>query len=131
LFDELYNFYCNEKSDDVKNSMLGALGLSNNFDFLTEKLLDNEIKTQDKMYLFSSLANYIVTRDRMVAFTIDKFSTIQSIFEDNSSLLGYVVERVFGIVTYGETINLSIKFLTRVSYANVYGSVRLFNSQIK
>jgi len=127
----LYNFYCNEKSDDVKNSMLGALGLSNNFDFLTEKLLDNEIKTQDKMYLFSSLANYIVTRDRMVAFTIDKFSTIQSIFEDNSSLLGYVVERVFGIVTYGETINLSIKFLTRVSYANVYGSVRLFNSQIK
>lgn len=124
LFDELYDLYSQERSDDVKNGMLLALGASNNFDFLSEKLLEDTIKTQDKMYLFSSLANNIQTRDQIIEFTIRNFKKIQSMFEDNSSLLGFVVERVFGIVSHQDKREEVIDFFRSVDFGEIDRSVR-------
>jgi len=133
LFDELYSLWVEEKAADVKNNMLMALGASNNFDFLSKKLLSDEIETQDKMYLFASLTNNILTRDRLVSLTIANFSKIQEIFEGNSSLMGYVIERVFGCVSRREIRDNIINHLKGANIEEVDRSVKkcLEKSEIK
>lgn len=99
LFEELWNMYLNEGSDDIKNIILSSLGSTEHHrDFLKKEIMGNNVKIQDKIYLFASLTSNMRNRDDIIDFSTENFKSISEMFGKNASLLSYVIERVFGSI---------------------------------
>ncbi|TBU02621.1 M1 peptidase [Hamiltosporidium magnivora] len=102
FYEEIFDIYTTSTVIDEKLMALSSLGSSSDLNyfltFLSESM-KNKVNLQDKIYVYFSCIANLKYRDSVIKFVMENFDGILQMFEGNTSMVSYVVERVFGILS--------------------------------
>ncbi|KAF7683664.1 Aminopeptidase M1 [Astathelohania contejeani] len=113
-FEKVFDVYKKGIVADEKILALRSLGATPDnmfFKTLMEESLKDNIKLQDKITLFVSLINNYEKRDDVIKFVMEHFDELRSSFKDNTTLLSYLIEVVFSVVSKKELLNEVKRFI--------------------
>lgn len=113
-FFEIWKMYLNETRDDIKNITLSSLGATLSYsDLFMKEIFKDNVKLQDKIYIFASICSNLKKRNDIIDYTLDNFKEICDMFGKNSSLLGYVIEKVIGSISDKERRDRAVLVLEK------------------
>lgn len=142
MFEKLLETYKSSQVPDEKNSALIACGQSTGKALGLIQLLGTTIMLQDAHYLFAGLAANYYLREALVDSVIEGWTTLKELFKDSSSILSFIVERVFsvtpqsrydkvlGFLKQADTSGVEMSVANAKEMMRVYRQVRQLNEKL-
>lgn len=122
-FETLLEIYKTSHVPDERSSALIACGQCTGKALSLIQMLGTTIMLQDAHYLFSGLASNYALREALVDSVIEGWTTLKKLFKDSSSILSFIVEKVFNVTPYNRYEKV-LDFLTQADISGVELSVR-------
>lgn len=121
-FEKLLEVYKSSHVPDEKNSALIACGQCTSKALNLIQMLGTTIMLQDAHYLFSGLAANYSLREALVDSVVEGWTTLKKLFKDSSSILSFIVERVFSATPYNRYEKV-LDFLKQADISGIEMSV--------
>lgn len=141
-FEKLLEVYKSSHVPDEKSSALIACGQCTGKALSLIQMLGTTIMLQDAHYLFSGLAANYSLREALVDNVIEGWAMLKKLFKDSSSIMSFIVERVFSVTPYNryekvmdflkqaDTSGVEMSVENAKEMMRVHKKVRKFNEEL-